>query len=258
MTAVLTLARLQIMENIRRQVHLITLFFGILLLMLPAFVNTFSMGLNGFELVAKDFGLTLIGYYGLIMAIFQGSTVIPTDIERKTIYPILSRPVSRLDYILGQFLGIVVLLFASMLVLGICLTVSVGTLAQHFEWRMLLAVYGSYLECLLVAAVCLCFSTLASPPLAGVIGVFIYLVGGLSDVFIKFFIMGDRSAPAVAWLAEHLRDLLPRFGMFHLKLAVVHDFPIDSGFLGALTLYGASWMVLFLLLAALAFSRRDL
>jgi ABC-type transport system involved in multi-copper enzyme maturation permease subunit len=258
MNTILTLARLQILENIRRQVHLLTLFFGFLLLILPAYINTFSLGLDGFERVSKDFGLTLISYYGLAMAVYQGCTVIPKDIERKTIYPILSRPVSRVHYVCGQFVGIASVLGASLLVLGICLILSIGSLAHSLDFRMLLAIYSSYLECLLMAAACLCFSTFASPPLAGVMGAFVYIVGGLSEAFIKYILQEDRGSSGAAWVASHVRSLLPRFSLFQLKLAVVHDLPLDPLFLVSLLAYAASWIGLFLLLAGLAFSRRDL
>ena len=83
-SAIWQIARLQLLENIRRQVHLITLFMAFLMLILPAYVNAFSMGLKAFEIASKDFGLTLLGYYGVGMALTLGSSVVPRDIERKT------------------------------------------------------------------------------------------------------------------------------------------------------------------------------
>lgn len=172
--------------------HLITLF-GVLLLMLPSYVNAFSMGQSGFQRISKDAGLTLISYFGAIYALYFGSTAIPKDIERKTIYPLLARPVSRLSYILGQFLGITVLSAVSFAFLGLCL---LGSLLLLVKDRKIRDSTGLYTPNSWSAASCsrpACFfSTRCSPALAGVLGTFVYIVGGLSETFIRFFIIEDR------------------------------------------------------------------
>ncbi len=95
------LSKLYLLEQIRRQVHLVTLFLAVILLMLPAYVNSFSLGLSAFERVAKDFGLTLISFYAVAMAIFLGVTAVSSDLERRTLYPLLARPIPRWAYLIG-------------------------------------------------------------------------------------------------------------------------------------------------------------
>lgn len=258
MRSVLEIARLQLLENIRRQVHLITLVMTFIMLALPAYINTFSMGLHAFEIAAKDFGLTLLSYYGVAMALLLGSSVVPRDIERKTIYPLLARPVARVSYLAGQFLGTAVLLLGSMLLLGLALTLGIAPLSETFDWQIMLGTLGYALECTVLVSACLFFSTFSSPPLAGVLGFFLYVVGGMSATFIQFFLVEDRGATQLAWAVTQLKHFLPNFEIFRLKYPVVHELNIDPLYHIVETFYALGWSAMFLLLAGIRFEKRDL
>lgn len=258
MNAVFQIARLQFLENIRRQVHLITLFTAFVLLLLPAYVNTFSLGLSAFEIVSKDFGLTLISYYGVAMALMLGSSVVPRDIERRTIYPILSRPISRLAYLAGQFCGVTALLGLSLQALTFALALGISSLSHHFDVQLFWAALGYSCECAVLVAACMCFSTVASPPLAGVLGLFLYVTGGMSDAFIDFFLREDRGATQLASAVSVLKNFVPNFEIFRLKYPVVHGIHIHPGYHPAQMAYAAGWVGLFLLLAGIRFEKRDL
>lgn len=257
MRAILEIGKLQLLENVRRQVHLITIFMAFVMLALPAYVNTFSMGLQAFEVAAKDFGLTLLSYYGVAMALMLGSSVVPRDIERKTIYPLLARPVARVSYLAGQFLGTSILLVGSMFLLATALALGIAGLSS-FDGTIYAAALGYSLECTVLVAACLCFSTLASPPLAGVMGFFLYVVGGLSGAFIQFFLREDRENDTLANLVDAFKNFLPNFQVFRLKYPVVHNIPIDPAYHGYEFIYAMGWVALFLMLAGIRFEKRDL
>ena len=259
MRKILEIARLQMWENLRRQMHLITLFIALILLMLPSYVNAFSMGQEGFNRVAKDAGLAVIEYFGVAFALYFGSTAIPHDMERKTIYPLLARPLSRMSYLLGQFLGLSVLLAGSFAFLSVCFYGALSLLSRDIEdVRFYWVVYCQFLESSLLLAACMFFSTRCSPALAGVLGVFTYIVGGLSETFIRFFIVEDRENITAAAAVKAIKALLPNFEVFHLKMAVVHWIEIPPGYLGASTLYGLGWIGFLLLLTEFSFSKKDL
>lgn len=250
---------LQILENLRKQVHLVTLFLAIILLAVPSFVNMFAMGTAGFQRIAKDIGLTLISYYAAMFALYFGSTTIPKDIERKTIYPLLARPISRLSYVTGQFLGISVMGAVSFAVLGGCFWGALLILAQTPEdTRFFWAIYAQFLESSVLLAACMLFSTRTSPPLAAVMGMFTYIVGGLSNGFIHYFIVEDRENASLASLVHGVKGLLPNFEVFHIKMAVVHWLPLTASYMAAITCYALGWVVLLLLLTEFSFSRKDL
>lgn len=258
MLSLLELARVQLLENIRRQVHLITLFMAAVMLILPAYVNAFSMGLQAFALVTKDFGLTLISYYGVAMAILLGSSVVPRDIERKTIYPILSRPLGRVSYLAGQFLGTAVLVTGSIFLLTFCMGLGIASLSHEWDSNLVAAAWGYSLESSLLIAICMCFSIFASPPLAGVMGFFVYIVGGMSNAFIQFFLREDRGATWAADGVEMLQRFLPNFSNFRLKYPVVHGFTIAPEYHLAESTYALLWITMFLLIAGIRFEVKDL
>lgn len=258
MRSVLEIARLQLLENLRRQVHLVTVFMAFGMAMLPAYVNAFSMGLQAFELVTKDFGLTILSYYGVALSLILGSSVVPRDIERKTIYPILSRPLPRVSYLAGQFLGTAVLMLGSMAILALALTLGIYSLSRNWDFQILWATMGYGLEAAVLIAACMCFSTVASPPLAGVLGFFLYVVGGMSDAFITFFLAEDRGATHLAIAVRFLKGFFPSFEVFHLKYPVSHGMKVAPLYYLAELVYATGWISMFLLAAGIRFEKKDL
>ena len=258
MIRVLLLTKLNLLEAIRRQVHLITLFVGVGLLMLPPYINTLAMGLNAFERVSKDFGLTVVAYFGIAMALYMGSTGVPNDMERKTLHPLLARPLSRWQYLLAKYLAVVILLGISMMVLTSCLALSISSLSKEYDVRLYQAALGYWMESSLLCAVAMLFSIFASPALAGVAGVFVYLTGGLSNVFVETILMEDRQSTSAAWVANACKAIFPHFELFRIKDAVVHNLHVPPGYMLAAAGYALAWILLCLVLADIAFRRKEL
>jgi ABC-type transport system involved in multi-copper enzyme maturation permease subunit len=252
------LSWLYLLAGLRRKVHMATLFVGLLLLALPSYINAFSLGVNAFERVSKDFGLTLIGLFGVGMAILLGSSSVPGDLQSRSIYPILARPIPRSGYLAAHLLSLTFLLGGCMLFLGCCLTASLGLKSGSFDGGVLIGVYGAFLQAVVVGAVCLTFSVVCSPALAGTIGSAVFLVGNMSGVFIRFFLVEDRDSAVSATLAKTLKGVLPNLTLFNIKDPVVHQIPLPSGYLLSISYYAVIWVVLLLALARLAFQRVDL
>lgn len=258
MMETLILTHLYFLGSVRRQVHLATLFLGAILFMLPAYINAFSLGINAFERVSKDFGLTLIGYFGIAMAILLASTSIPRDLENRSIYPVLARPVRRYQYLLAHYLALVALLACSYLFLGVCLSAAVSALTHELDLTLFIAVFTSFLQACVVAAITSAVSTVASPALAGTVGAFVFLVGSLPGAFIRFFLVEDRDNQFAAALATGLKSALPNLAVFSLKDPIVHHIPYNHSYVFALIGYALVWVALSQVLAGILFGRRDL
>jgi len=254
----MALARLYFLGSLRRQAHLATLFLAAILMMLPAYVNAFSLGVDAFERVSKDFGLTLITYFGVGMTILLSATSIPKDIESRSVYPVLARPIYRIEYVLAHFLAVISLLFLSLLFLGGALTISLGALTRSVDPRILIALVALFCQLAIVASLTVAVSTLASPALAGTVGMFIYLVGSLPAAFIRFFLVEDRASEFSSTLASGLKAMLPNLSLFNLKDAIVHEIPFNTLYLPATFLYAMLWVSIGLLAGAVLFGRRDL
>lgn len=258
MKRTLVLAKLFFLGCLRRQAHLATLFLAVILLMLPAYVNSFSLGMNAFERVSKDFGLTLITYFTVGMTLLLASTSIPRDLESRSVYPILARPIFRIEYILAHLLAVLYLLFWSLLFLSGALTVALAGLSHSLDLSIFVAVGTLYLQLAILAALTIAISTVASPALAGTAGAFVYLVGSLPAAFIRFFLVEDRNSAISSNLASALKAVLPNLSLFNLKEAVVHQIEFNWLYLPSLLCYALIWIAGFVLLGAILFGKKDL
>jgi ABC-type transport system involved in multi-copper enzyme maturation permease subunit len=257
MASALWIAYLSWLESLRRRFFWISLAMSLLLLLLPAYVNAFSMGLQAFEVVAMEFGLTLMGLFSTSLALLLGCTAIPRDVERGSLHPLLCRPIARLSYVLGQWLGVLLQLTAMLVLGGAALMLGMFALNRQIELGIASAVFGLILESSLLAAVALAASTVASPPLAAVVACFVYLIGGMPDDFIDFFLRDDRGAPQLASSVEWLKSLMPHFEIFRLRYPVVHHYFILPAYYLGQASYWLGWNAVMLLLAGIRFERRD-
>lgn len=258
MRQVLWLSRLYLLGNLRRQIPLATVALALVLLFLPSYVEAFSLGLSSFERVAKDFGLSAVTYFAVGLAVLIGSTTLRQDLESRALYNLLARPVSRRAYLGGHLLALLLLLAGSLLLLDACFTLALALKTQRFDASVSIAIYGCFWQACLVGAFCLLASVRCSPPLAGTIGVAVFLIGNLSPAFIRFFLIEDRDSVASATLARSLKSVLPDLALFDLKDWAVHALSLPPGYLGAVSYYGLGWLLLVLLLAQGAFQRLDL
>lgn len=253
MKSALIIARLTFIETMRRQIELITFFLALGITVLPTAANAFGLGAS--ERVVKDIALTLMGLYGLLLAAFFGSATIPGEIERKLIYPIITRPMPRRAYLWGKWLGLLGFIGFSQAVLGLTLLGSLWLILHHLDLELWKPVLGYLLEDAVLLAACMAFSTFSSPPLAAVLGIFVYVFGGLPQAFFDFFL---KNSGVQLNLALTLKTVMPHFDYFHVKNAVVHHDFVPASYLAALTGYAAVWVVFIQLLAESSFERKNL
>jgi ABC-type transport system involved in multi-copper enzyme maturation permease subunit len=253
MKGALIIARLTLIETMRRQIQLLTFFLCVGICVLPSAVNVFGLGAS--DRVVKDIALTLIGFYGIALSVFFGSVALPGEVERKTLYPLVTRPMPRRSYLWGKWLGLMGFIAFSLLVLACALLAAMGLSGLPVDGQAFWAILGYVLEDGVLAAVCLMFSTFSSPPLAAVLGLFVYIVGGLPHAFIAFFL---EKTPFQYYVAVALKSLLPHFDFFHVKNAVVHNDAVPVPYMLSTVMYGMVWVVLAQLLGESVFERRDL
>ncbi len=252
------LSYLYLLGHLRRHVYAGSLLTALLLFGLPTYVDAFSLGMNSFERVSKEFGITLIGFYGVVMALLLGSTTVARDLQTRALYPILARPLSRGVYLSGHLLALALVLGLTLLLLSISLTLALGLKTGRLDLSVSWAVYGIFLQSLLVGAFCLVASLRCSPALAGTLGAAVYLVGNLSGAFIRFFLVEDRGSAISAALAKGLKGALPNLTLFSIKDPMVHNIALPPGYMLSVSYYGIIWLVLVLLFGILLFRKVDL
>ena len=253
-------------ESVRDRVPYNLVVFAILLIASSYLIGQLTAGQD--VKIIKDLGLAATSIFGVFVAIFVGISLVSKEVERRSIYPLLAKPVRRAEFIVGKYLGLLLTLLVNTTVMTVALYVILYFLARGVPepiqraWdapaldpALLKAFALIYLNLAVVTAVALFFSTYSSPMLSAIFTLGVYVVGQF-NADLKHF---DRivDSPAAIALAKACYYVLPDFSKFDIKLAVVHGIPVSNMFVAATAGYAALYIGALLFGAIVIFSRRD-
>jgi ABC-type transport system involved in multi-copper enzyme maturation permease subunit len=205
--------------------------------------------------IIKDVGLASISIFGVLMAVLIGTSLVYKEIDKKTIFTLLSKPLYRAQFILGKFFGLLLTLFVMTVGMSFIFLVLLYLHTFRIEWTMLVAITFIFLELVLVTAVAIFFSSFSTPILSSIFSLAFYLIGHLSwglEVLIKKMRSGAGRA-----VAQFFYNFLPDLENFNFKTEVVHGLPIPAGIYVYSFLYGLFYTAFILGLAILVFRHRD-
>jgi Cu-processing system permease protein len=218
--------------------------------------------------IIKDLGLAATAVFGLFIAIFIGIGLVAKEVERRSIYALLAKPISRPQLVLGKYAGLVLTLAVNVGVM----TVALYAVLAYMTWAtpeqirsawdapgvdpaLLSALFLIFVELTLITAIALFFSTFSTPILSAALTFGLYLVGHF-NADLRNFEQVVQSKP-VASLARALYHVLPDLSAFDVKTQVVHGLPVPAGYLALTAGYGVLYIAVLLVLATLIFSRKD-
>jgi ABC-type transport system involved in multi-copper enzyme maturation permease subunit len=253
LTRVIAVASNTFRETVRERVLYNLVFFAVLMTASSLLLGQLSIRQD--EKIVKDLGLAAMDIFGNLIALFIGVGLIGKEIERRSLYPLLAKPLSRPEFLLGKFAGLSFTLLVNTGVMALGLFVTLLLTYRRVDPALLKAIYPIYLGLLLVVAVALFFSTVASSSLLATFWtVAVVVAGRYSDV-----IHDMRDVTNVPhWLVKGLYWALPNFRNFDVKDAVVYGDPVSLAALGWMTVYAVVYCGLLLGAARLAFTSRDL
>ncbi|HWW92178.1 MAG TPA: ABC transporter permease [Vicinamibacteria bacterium] len=252
MNRLLAVAANTFRETVRERVLYNLVFFAILMTLSGLLLGELSIRQD--EKIIKDIGLAAMDIFGTLIAIFIGVGLVSKEIERRSLYPLLAKPLSRDELFLGKFVGLGFTLLVNLGTMGLGLYLTLLLTGRRPEPRLLEAIYPIYLGLLLVTSLALLFSTLTSSTLAAVCTLALVLTGRFSDVIRN---MKDVAPGAPGWLTEALYYGLPNFRNFDFKDRVAYGDPVPLHVLGWVTLYALAYMGLVLGLGLKVFRSRD-
>ena len=254
-------------ESVRDKVFYNLLLFALILVGASLLVGQTTAGQD--LKIIKDLGLAATSLFGLFIAVFVGITLVWKEVERRSVYSLLSKPVGRSDLVLGKYLGLVFTLFVNVAVMAFALYALLAyshltaTGAERAAWEapaadpaLLIAFALIFAQLMLVTALALFFSTFSSPMLSAAFTFGLYIVGHF-NADLKNFEAIVPSRP-VAWLARALYYLLPNLAPFDVKAQVVHGQAVPAGYVGLTLAYAAVYIAALLVASAVIFSKRDL
>ena len=253
-------------ESVRDRVLYNLVLFAILLMSSSYLLGQLTAGQD--VKIIKDVGLGAIAVFGLFIAIFIGIGLVSKEVERRSIYSLLAKPISRPQFIAGKYAGLVLTLAVNVAVMTVALYLVLGymTWTESAEFRaawdapgvdpmLLKAVALTFVELMIVTAIALFFSTFSTPILSAAFTFGLYIAGHF-NADLRNFERVVASRPA-AWLARGIYHVLPDLSAFDVKTQVVHSLPVPGGYVAATSLYGAAYITALLLAATFIFSRRD-
>jgi ABC-type transport system involved in multi-copper enzyme maturation permease subunit len=205
--------------------------------------------------IVTDVGLAALSFFGALMAILVGTGLVYKEIDKKTLYTLLSKPIHRYQYLLGKFFGMILTLFVMLLLMTVLFLLLLFFHTFKIEWQVFAAVFLIFCELCLITAVAILFSCFSTPILSSIFTLAFYLIGHFSwglETLIKKINSGFGRA-----LANALYTLLPDLENFNIKTEIVHHLPIPSELFLYSFLYGICYSVFILFLAVLVFRRRD-
>ncbi|MFZ7110470.1 MAG: ABC transporter permease [Desulfatiglandales bacterium] len=268
MKGVWLLAQITFKEGIRNRILLGILFFGIALCVGNLiFTNMFAHELGK---VAVDVALSVVSIAGLVVIFFMGINLLIKDLDKRTIYMVLSRPISRRQYVIGKFFGLGLLILTSVLILGLFATGSVKLamlnapdyVPPNFSWLTFAIALGyAFISLLITMSLALLFTcAISSSFLAVILTASGYFIGQNVELLRKIYARAEGASEGW-WLekfAEGVSWVFPNLAAFDLKTTAAYGLPLDVSHLVWTALYGVSYMGLILILAIFVFQRREL
>jgi ABC-type transport system involved in multi-copper enzyme maturation permease subunit len=267
MRAIALVARHVFRDSVRDKVLYAILAFAVLLMAASYLIGQLTAGQD--IKIIKDLGLAAMSLFGLFIAIFIGVGLVAKEIERRSIYAILVKPVRRYEFIVGKYLGLVGTLFFNLGVMSIAYYLVLAYMGQTMpeptlkaaaappvDPRLLLAIGMIGLELALVTAVALFCSTFSSSALTSAGLTAGLYVAGQFGADLKNFEQAVES-PVAGAIGRWLYYVLPNFAAFDIKAQVVHALPVEAGYLLMTAGYGLLYATLLLVASVMVFSRRD-
>ena len=243
-------------EAIRAKLLIVVLLLSLSLL---GVVTLFGMVTIGDQIkVLKDFGLATMSLTTVGFGAIAGATLLDKEIQRKTIYNILSKSVHRWQFLVGKFFGLYLTLITVATVVAIVVTVTAYALGAQDLWRLSIALLYVTLEGAIVAACVLFFSTIVVTPSLTGLFTFAVFVAGRSSGYLLVLAEKSGDVGVTKEILTALYWLLPNFALLNVADYITFGISISAAYTWKCVLYSFSYAALLLLLAAMIFERRDL
>lgn len=273
-------------DSLRKRVLLIFLLLAFVMLTLALLLNYFTAREQ--TSIFLSTGLFIILVFGALIAITTAVFLIPNEIERRTIYSVLAKPLERWEFFMGKFLGgaLTVAFMTGLMALALALVLVVlaakpptsaiesatnaaGQGVNFKEWMqragMSLALLSRgaiviYFQLVIVTAIATTLSLFLTPTVNFSMTAFIWIVGNLQWL-VAALAGRNTEFPIVSWIAKFFYYLLPHFHDFNIMGSIVHpEVPIKVNhglYAVQVSAYGVVYALFILLAGIMAFDRKE-
>jgi ABC-type transport system involved in multi-copper enzyme maturation permease subunit len=266
MTSVRLVASAVFRESVRDRVPSSIVIFAVLLMAASYLISQLTAGQD--LKIIKDLGLAALSIFGLLIAVFIGIGLVSKEVERRSIYALLAKPISRDQFLIGKYLGLLLTLlvnlsamtlafYAVLFVMNVVAPESLrlASPTPAVDARLLTAIVLIFGELTIVTALALFFSTFSSPLLSALLTLALWVTGHFNADLRNFTTIVDQ--PVAIYLARALYYVLPNLAPFDVKAEVVYGAPVAASHVVLTLGYAVVYVTALLLAAMVIFRRRD-
>jgi ABC-type transport system involved in multi-copper enzyme maturation permease subunit len=242
-------------ETIRNKILYAIMAFALLVIGMTIFLADLTIG--ELSRIIVDLGLASIHLFGVVAAVFVGITLISQELDRKTVFLILSKAVPRHEFLMGKALGLSATLALTTFTMALVLFL-VHAGYRHVdgpEPGIIVASVGIYMELVLLVCIASLFSTFTTPTLSAIFTLAIFFIGHITGDLLHF---GSRAgSPFLSGGAKALYYLLPNLELFNWKNEATYGTARSFGRIIPVAAYLLAYCAAVMTLACLLFSRKD-
>jgi ABC-type transport system involved in multi-copper enzyme maturation permease subunit len=247
-------------EAVRNRILYSLLFFAVALILSALVLGQLSV--NEEARVTRDLGLGGISLFGVLIAIFVGVNLVYKELDKKTVFSLVSKPIRRFELILGKFVGMKLTLVVQIAIMGVFLGVVLLVQGEDLEPALLRALTLTLLEVLVITSIAILFSSFSSPFLSGAFTLGLFVIGRslpeLREVIAKLEIGPAKDIiNAILHVVPDLRLFYVSGAMIDGRYISIHGDFVSWGYVLSAALYATGYIGCALALASLFFSRRD-
>ena len=240
-------------ESIRDKVLVTLIIFAVLVMGSSRVIQPLALGEEA--KIIKDLGLSAITLFCVLISILVGGRIVYREVEKRTIYIMLAKPVRRWEFILGKYLGLMAVLVVSLVVMTAAFYVILLILGVGAPLYLMLAILMTLFELAILTAVAVLFSTFSTPITGAVFTFAVFFVGHLSrDLKLLAAMSPSPVVKAVSYLFYYV---LPNLANFNIRPEVVYGAPLDPFGLLLSGLYALVYTATLLLISAAIFNRKE-
>jgi ABC-type transport system involved in multi-copper enzyme maturation permease subunit len=253
-------------ESVRDKVLYNLVLFAIVLMGASFLIGQLTAGQD--VKIIKDLGLAATSVFGLFIAVFIGIGLVSKEVEKRSIYSLLSKPIERHHLVIGKYVGLVLTLAVNLTVMAVALYAVLAYMAWMAPpnaaagWErpaldplMLEAFLLTFMELAIVTAIAVFFSTFSTPILSAAFTFALFIAGRFSADLRNFNQVIDSTV--ANGLTNALYWVLPNLAQFDARAAVVHGQPVPAAAMALSGGYALLYIGALVVAAAMVFSRRD-
>jgi ABC-type transport system involved in multi-copper enzyme maturation permease subunit len=227
-----------------------------ILLVLPGSRLVIPLAIGQEVKIMKDFGFAVIALFGLLIAVVVGTSLVHKELDKRTIYVLVAKPVKRWELLVGKYFGLMATLVLAFAIMFATLAGTVLTLGGRLDWLLPLTVAGLFLQLAAITAVAIFFSTLASPALSAVFTICLYIVGTAAD---QLRLFADRMPSQLLKVTvKAVSYVVPNLHVCNFRTEAVYGLPVPAGKVLLMCGYIALYTALVLLVSSAILERKDL